>query len=196
MTNSHSSWSLITRLTHWGLAVTISAQLASGLLVADPHTRLYFYFHEYDGLAASVFILMAWLWAYADQEIGLLFPWNAAGMAAVKADIRALLRKKTLPPGGQTIGLASFGHGLGLLAVTVMAISGVWIFFIIPGGHGAQAASTDFRAFMEVSAVHTFTSYLVWLYLVGHIGFAVAHQREGTPIFRGIFWRPAKGAKH
>ncbi len=192
MSKSHSEWSPITRIMHWGLAVTISAQLLSGLFVSDPHTRLYFYFHEYDGLAASFFILAFWMWVYANQEGGLLFPWNAEGMAAVRADFRALMRKKTLPPGGQTVGLASFGHGLGLLAVTMMGITGIWIFFIIPGGHGAQTGSTDFRAYMDATALHTFFSYATWVYWVGHIGFALAHEIEGAPILRGIFWRPAK----
>lgn len=193
ISDTHPDWGLMTRLTHWGLVITISAQLFSGLLVSDPHTRMYFYFHEYDGLAASFFILVLWLWIYANQETGLLFPWNGAGMAAVWADIRALIRNKTLPPGGQTVGLASFGHGLGLLGATVMALSGIWIFFIIPGGHGAQNASTDFQAFTEASAIHAVASYFVWAYWIGHTGFAIAHQAEGAPIFRGIFWRPVKG---
>ena len=191
MTQTNTTWPLMTRAAHWGLAVTISLQLLSGLFVADPNTRIYFYFHEYDGLAASFSILVIWLAVYTYQEGGLLFPWNTQGMAAVRRDISALFRKRVLPPGGQTVGLASFIHGLGLLAVTAMALTGLWIFFIIPGGRGAHVSSSDFQAFTEASAIHAFFSYFVWVYWIGHIGFGIAHQLEGTPIFRGIFWRPA-----
>ncbi|AWP23296.1 hypothetical protein C4901_08070 [Acidiferrobacter sp. SPIII_3] len=191
-------WDLMTRILHWGLALTISAQLISGLLVADPRTRAFFYFHEWDGLAASAFILLAWMWMYAIQDLGALFPWNRIGMQAVWADIRGLFRGK-LPPGGRNYtGFASFGHGLGLLAATGMALTGIWIFFIIPGGHGASAASTDFHEFMEVSRLHKTISYFVWAYWIGHIGFAILHQIQGAPIFRGIFigGSEKEGLKH
>lgn len=182
-------WDLMTRILHWGLALTISAQLISGLLVPDPQTRAFFYFHEWDGLAASTVIFVVWLWIYSIQDFGTLFPWNRAGMQAVGADIRGLFRG-TLPSGGpNNIGLASFWHGLGILAVTGMAITGVWIFFVIPGGHGASSSSTDFHEYMQVSWLHKMISYFVWAYLIGHISFAILHQKKGAPIFRGIFYR-------
>lgn len=181
-----TQWDLMTRVLHWGLALTISAQLLSGLLVSDPQTRAFFYFHEWDGLIASVFIGLTWLWASSVNDLGILFPWNRAGMQAVRAEIRALFHG-TLPPGGRSVGFASFGHGLGLLAVTGMALTGIRIFFIIPGGHGASAASTDFGAFTQESQLHRTISYFVWAYWIGHIGFAILHQLKGTPIFRGIF---------
>ncbi|HUW98369.1 MAG TPA: cytochrome b/b6 domain-containing protein [Acidiferrobacter sp.] len=183
---STSRWDLMTRLLHWGLALTISAQMFSGLLVADPHTRAFFYFHEWDGLASSAFVFLTWLWAYSIQDLGVLFPWNRPGLQAVSADIRALFHG-TLPKGGNTIGFASFGHGLGLLAVTGMAITGVWIFLVIPGGHGAMAHSDHFYAFMQLSWLHATISDFVWAYGIGHIVFALLHQIEGTPIFRNIF---------
>ncbi|WP_297391640.1 cytochrome b/b6 domain-containing protein [Acidiferrobacter sp.] len=182
-------WDLMTRILHWGLALTISAQLISGLLVPDPQTRAFFYFHEWDGLAASTVIFVVWLWIYSIQDFGTLFPWNRAGMQAVGADIRGLFRGM-LPSGGPNhIGLASFWHGLGILAVTGMAITGVWIFFVIPGGHGASGSSTDFHEYMQVSWLHKMISYFVWAYLIGHISFAILHQKKGAPIFRGIFYR-------
>lgn len=185
----------MTRILHWGLALTISAQLVSGLLVADPQTRMFFYFHEWDGLAASAFIAVTWLWMYAIEDLGTLFPWSRAGLRVVWADIRGLLQG-TLPTGGPGhVGFASFGHGLGLLAVTGMALTGIWIFFVIPGGHGAAVASTDFREFMQVSWLHKTISYFVWAYWIGHIGFAVLHQIKGTPIFRAIFIGGAETSK-
>jgi len=182
----NTQWGLMTRVLHWGLAITISAQLLSGLLVSDPRTRAFFYFHEWDGLASSAIIFLVWLWLYSIQDIRTLFPWNRHGMQAVRADMRALLRG-TLPPGGHGVGLASFGHGLGLLAVTGMAVTGAWIFLIIPGGHGASVASTHFHEFTQESWLHKTISYFVWAYWLGHVGFAILHKIQGTPIFRDIF---------
>lgn len=184
-----SKWGLGTRIIHWGLATTISAQLLSGLLVADPQTRMFFYFHEWDGVAASFFILMMWLWGYATQDLSILFPWDREGMRTVRDDIRNLFRG-VLPKGGNTPGFASFGHGLGLLAITGMALTGIWILFIIPGGHGVSGGSTDFQEFMDISWFHKTIAYFVWAYLIGHIGFAVLHRLKGAPIFRGIFLGP------
>ncbi len=181
-----TSWDTPIRMIHWGLALTISAQLFTGLLVADPQTRIFFYFHEWDGLAASLLIALMWLWLYSIQSLSILFPWNRKGMSAVWSDTRALFRGR-LPPGGHTTGLASFGHGLGLLAATGMAVSGVWIFLIIPGGHGASAASTHFREYMRISAVHRTLSYCLWVYWVGHIAFAILHEMRGTPLFGPMF---------
>lgn len=179
-------WSGSTRALHWGLVATITFQLFTGLYISTPGTLTYFYFHEWGGIVSSGVILLVWLWSYANYDLPLLFPWNRAGMADIVTDLRGLFRGK-LPRAGRVRGLSSFIHGLGLLAVTGMAVTGILIFLVIPGGHGARPASTDYGSFTALSLLHKDIAVLVWLYWFGHVGFAFAHQFRGGHVFGGIF---------
>ncbi len=186
------SWDNGTRLLHWGLAVMISFQIFSGLLVATPGTLVYFYVHEWGGLATTVVIALNWFWSYANYDLALLFPWNDAGMADVVAELQKL-RCGRLPRPGRVRGLSSFGHGLGLLAVTGMAVTGTLIYVVIPGGLGALAHSRHYMAFTDLVRLHKVIAGLVWVYWVGHVGFAFLHQVHGGRVFGGIFGRgPAR----
>jgi cytochrome b561 len=179
-------WSASTRALHWGLAATITFQLFTGLYISTPGTLAFFYFHEWSGLLSAGVILVVWLWSYANYDLPLLFPWTRAGLADVVTDLRGLLRG-TLPRAGRVRGLSSFVHGLGLLAVTGMAVTGTLIFLVIPGGHGARPASTDYGIFTSLSLLHKDIAVLVWIYWFGHIAFALAHQVRGGHVLGGIF---------
>ena len=180
------SWNNGTRLLHWGLAVMISFQLFSGLFVATPGTLVYFYIHEWGGLATAVVIALNWLWSYANYDLALLFPWDGAGRADVVAELQGL-RHGRLPRAGRVRGLSSFVHGLGLLAVTGMAVTGTLIYLVIPGGLGAFAHSRHYMAFTDLVRLHKVIAALVWVYWTGHVGFAVLHQIRGGRVFEGIF---------
>ncbi len=183
---TNHSWDGATRGLHWGLALLITFQLFGGLLVSAPNTLVYFYIHEFVGLFAAVVVLFTWLWGYANDDMPLLFPWGGEGRAEVMKEVKELLKGK-LPKVGRRRGLSSFVHGLGLLAVTGMSATGVLIFFVIPGGHGASASSTHYGAFTELAVMHRSLANLVWAYWFGHVGFAVLHQLKGNNVFAAIF---------
>lgn len=183
---NRETWDIPTRILHWALAITITFQLGTSLFIATPGTRLFFYLHEYMGLVAGVVIVLHWMWSFANFDLRLLFPWGGDGWEAVKAEGRDLLHGK-LSPGGRRAGLSSFVHGLGLLAVTAMALTGFLIFLVVPGGRGASASSTHYRAFTELSAIHAFFSWFVWVYWVGHVATALLHLVRREPIFAEIF---------
>ncbi|MGA7801841.1 MAG: cytochrome b/b6 domain-containing protein [Gammaproteobacteria bacterium] len=181
-----SAWDRNTRLFHWGLAVTISFELISGLYVSAPDTRLYFHLHEACGLVAAAVIALHWMWSFANRDLSILFPWNAEGFARARAELVGALWGR-LPAQGRRAGLSSLVHGLGLLAATGMALTGVFIFMVIPGGQGASAASTDYAMFTSLALLHKSLSHFVWAYLGGHLAFAIFHQFRGHSVFGAIF---------
>lgn len=183
-----ASWDFGTRLTHWGLAITITFELVSGLYVSSSNTYLYIHMHEIGGLAAGGFVLLTWMWSFANRTLDILFCWNSKGMARVGSELLGLLRGR-LPASGRTVGLSGFVHGLGLLAATGMAVTGVLIYLVIPGGLGAAANSTSYGFFTGLAVIHGFLADFLWAYLVGHVLFAILHQARRNPVFGAIFLR-------
>lgn len=183
-------WSVQTRWLHLGLALTVSLQLAISLIMEPPDkesasalARTAFEVHEYVGMTALIIVLAHWGWSiasHADGGLGRLFPWTGEGWGHVKSDI-ALLTKGRLPEGGPRAGLPSFVHGLGLLAVTAMALTGGVLFFIFPetGKPGDTA-----ELFAET---HETISNLVWLYWGGHVALALFHRWAGHDTLRAMF---------
>jgi cytochrome b561 len=179
-------WDSVIRLLHWALMIMISFQLFGGLLVSTPGTLFYYYAHQRGGLLSAAAVLVFWLWSYANYDLPLLFPWSRKGMEDVKADVHAM-RHGTLPSPGRRRGLSSFVHGLGLLAVTGMAVTGVFIFLTVPGGRGAWDDTTSYGAFTDFVLLHKLISYLVWIYWFGHVGFAAAHLVRRSAGIGAIF---------
>ncbi|OCB03734.1 hypothetical protein BBC27_06520 [Acidithiobacillus ferrivorans] len=182
-----NAWDSGTKLLHIGLSTTLTFEMFEGFLVPDPNTRLYFIIHEWGGLLAAAILIVEWLWIYADRQSKILFPWNSNGISAIKTDIMALFKGK-LPQAGRTVGLPGFWHGIGILSMTGLAITGVLIFLVIPGGRGASSSSAGAAAFTTLSEVHREISYVAWVYLIGHVSAAILHQVRGDPVFRAIFW--------
>ncbi|CDQ09064.1 conserved membrane protein of unknown function [Acidithiobacillus ferrivorans] len=188
-----TSWNSGTRWLHMGLSSTLTFELFGGFLVSDPNTRMYFIIHEWAGLLAAAVLLVEWLWIYADGQSSILFPWNANGLSMIKADM-ATLFKGTLPQTGRTVGLPGFWHGIGILTMTALAITGVLIFLVIPGGRGASSSPAGAAAFTTLSGIHRYISYMAWVYWIGHVSAAILHQVNGDPVFRAIFIGTIKAA--
>lgn len=185
-----SNWSIQTRLLHLGLALTVSLQLAVSLIMEPPNeesagelARAAFEVHEVLGMTALVIVLLHWLWsllARTDGGLARLFPWSAAGLAEVRADVKQLLQAR-LPQSGPRAGLAGLVHGLGLLAVTGMALSGAVLFFLFP-------ESGEPSGIVEVfEETHKFIATFVWIYWSAHVGLALLHKWAGHDTVRAMF---------
>lgn len=181
-----ASWDLATRLLHWLLAITITLELATSFFIDDSATRLYFYIHEYIGLAAAAAVLLHWMWSFANFDVQLLFPWSGQNWRRVKTEFRDFLHGR-LPMGGRRAGLSSFVHGFGMLAVLGMGLTGFFIYLVVPGGRGAMAHSTHFEAFTNLSAIHVFFAWFVWAYWLGHVASTLAHMFRRDRILAPIF---------
>jgi len=183
-------WSRPTRWLHLGLSLTVTVQLFVSLVMKPPgahgtHTALQsggFEVHEWCGLTALAIVLLHWAWSLTGrrQLLAHLFPWGRQGLARVGADFMQLLRLRP-PEGCLDGGLAGFVHGLGLLAVTFMTISGGVLFALWP-----ESGPIPSNAH-EIGDVHSFVATFVWIYWWGHIVLALFHHFRGHATLRNMF---------
>ncbi len=183
------NWSISTRFLHLGLVLTITVQLLISLFMVAPDDkggslgRAVFEAHELVGLTALCIVLAHWIWSiisHADGGLQRLFPWNAAGRQQVKSDLQSVF-KGQLPAADEKGGLAGLIHGLGLLAVTGMALTGAIIFFTLPEV-GKPDQLTEI--FLEL---HEGIASFVWVYWLGHGGIGLLHHFRGKDVLEKMF---------
>ncbi len=187
---SEDSWSLPTRLLHLGLVVAVTGQLLLSLVMTPPDEKqpsaigsATFEIHEVLGIVALMIVLLHWLWTVIKQADGgwrHLFPWFGEARAEVIDELKALLGGR-LPEGGARGGLPGFIHGLGLLVVSGMAVTGGMLFVLLPetGKPGPWAEL--------LAEIHETLSGVMWAYWVGHGGMAVLHHYTGHTTLRNMF---------
>lgn len=182
-------WNIKVRLLHWALALTVTFQQFTSLVMSDPGTQYLFPYHQYLGVGAATVLLLFWLYSYAAYDLVLLFPWGRAGRRAVLSEVRDVLRGH-LPAEGHRLGLSSFIHGLGILAATGCAVTGLVMFAMIPPGH--VGPPEDPIAFTRYTLTHKFFGELLWAYWIGHALMTVVHEAAGHRVLRDIFWQAAR----
>ncbi|WP_298282327.1 cytochrome b/b6 domain-containing protein [Acidocella sp.] len=178
--------SLATRLLHGGLLLSVIGQLASSEFMSDPvrgqGASGLLLVHEYAGLGSAALVTLFWLWAlfrHGETKLARLVPWfSARAIRAVGQDALSQARglwqgELVSAPDGA---LASAIHGLGLLTVAAMAITGT-VYFLWP----AAAISG------LVLDVHSTVANLMWAYLLGHAAMAALHHLLGEDIVLRMF---------
>lgn len=180
------TWDRGTRLVHSALAVAVLLELFTGVVVSEGSHPAWLWVHTLVGLLTAVIIIVHWLWTWAHRDIGVLFPWNRPGMTVVGRELLGVWRG-ALPGYGDTVGLSSFVHGVGLLAVSGMALTGVVMYGVIPGGYGLSLQSSAYGLFTWLATTHLLLSYVVWFYLTGHLVFAALHQVHGNRVLQRIY---------
>jgi len=187
---TRNNWSLPTRLLHIGMVATVTAQLALSLMMESPDEEnisvlasAAFEAHELIGMAALVIVLSHWLWTlfnHADGGFRHLFPWFGEARAEVVREAQAMLGGK-LPESGVRGGLPGFIHGLGLLIISGMVVTGGTLFFIMP-------ESGEFTGVVEwLAESHETIATLIWLYWGGHGATAILHHLKGDSILKDMF---------
>lgn len=194
-----NSWDGASKIYHWLLSFAISFELFSSTLMSDVSTNSafpapssvgVFDAHQIGGILCAV-VLAAYLHRVRrDTRVReRLFPWlHRGGMAPVWSETRALLRGR-LPPAGAAAGLPGFVHGLGVLIMIGMALTGVLNILLRPGvtiPFSFGFAPTFFIYSVE-SVVHNAISVMAWAYWIGHVAFAVIHEAAGQGVIRGMF---------
>lgn len=177
-------WDSNTRLIHWALSITVVFQQFSSIWMSDPGTQYLFPYHRIIGAIAAAVVLLFWLYSYAIYDFKILFPWGREARREALRELRGLFQRR-LPASGRRIGLSSFVHGFGILALTGCALTGVIMFAMIPPGHSGPP--DDPIAFTRYTLQHKFFGELLWVYLCGHVVFAVIHQLAGDNVFGAIF---------
>lgn len=172
---------LLTRLSHMGLAISIIIQLLTSLIMRGPrHGRTpdaFFALHEIVGFVALGFAFLFWcnvMLRHRGTPLSLLFPWfSMRRIGAVWSDglrhVGEIIRYR-LPDYDGVSPLASAVHGLGLLLMTVMAVSGtIWFIGQLLGLPEGMALRLDI-------IIHHLFANLVWVYLIGHGLLALVHH--------------------
>ena len=171
-----------TRLFHAGLALAVVMQLATSLAMQGPDETqagdFLFQVHRYSGLFATIMAFALWLTIlarYRGTELAALIPWfSGRRLVALLQDIKGhagAALKLRLPEHHPQAALPSAVHGLGLLLISAMAVSGaVYFVQIALGLHSAEPEG------MLAMTVHLALANLVWVYLIAHAGLAVLHH--------------------
>lgn len=186
---AHHEWRRPVRWLHFGLALTITLQLFSSLVMSSPASDYassfglaLFRVHEYLGIVAAVIVGLHWLWMPFDRHHLFihLFPWGKRGRQEIADDLRTLARGE-LPEEGDRGGLSGLVHGLGLLAATAMGISGVLLYVML------RMPSTPTFLFFTTADAHSLIGNLMWAYLGGHVLLAALHHFIGHPTLKRMF---------
>lgn len=172
---------LMTRLVHMGLAVAVILQLFTSLLMQSPSRtdpgNWLFEIHEISGLTALAFAFLFWIVLVSRRhgtDGAALFPWFSSSRRSVlwqdTKDHLVALRVLSFPAYKDHSPLASAVHGLGLLLMSAMTLSGS-LFYL------AKLYSVQESAAAQVSLeLHHFGGNLAWAYLIGHAGLATIHH--------------------
>ncbi len=187
--------SIATRLLHGSILAAVLYQLIGSQFLSRPipgeTPDLAMIVHQYVGLASMALVMLFWLWSMirrGETSLRRLVPWlSPARMQAVVRDIRdqagLILRGKV--PDDADGAMASAIHGLGLLTLTAMAVTGT-AYFIIDGGASART----------VLSLHRLLSNVMWAYLIGHAAMALLHHILGSDILSRMFWYRTRSDSH
>lgn len=180
---------IFTRILHAVLAVAVIHQLVVSTFMQAPldgkAEDFAFELHETVGFVAFGIVILFWVWVIVrgvDTSIKSLFPWfTSVNRKQVFGDIREALHALVhghKPALSIESSLASAVHGLGLLLVLAMALTGSG--WLLLEGQNEQVANS-------IIEIHTTLSLLVWVYLIAHAAMAVLHDLYGQPVLRRIF---------
>jgi len=184
------------RWLHAGIAVGVIIQLSTSQLMTVPEPGKsisgpglsLFMVHRWSGISIFAMVILHWLWGLGGHITGgwgHLFPWfSKARFGALISDIRALpewVRGRFPDQRAHSAPLVGAVHGLGLLAVSAMVVTGATLFFgMAPDGSMPSAVKT-------VTGVHGFFANFIWVYFVGHVAMALFHQLRGEPLITDMF---------
>jgi cytochrome b561 len=186
----------VTRWLHAGIALGVSAQLCTSLFMKVPAEgqaltepgNHFFLVHRWSGICVVTLVILHWLWGLGGHVMGgwgHLFPWfSRSRFSALISDVKNMPKwfRGNLPAQEEeTIPLAGAIHGLGLLTVSAMAISGTTIFFGM-GPHGSM--STLVAGLREG---HMIMGNILWVYFFGHVGISALHQMRGDRLITNMF---------
>lgn len=189
-------YDLTTKLLHWGIALSIVLQMLTSLLMEEPEAdeirsaleAALFEVHEYVGLVAFTLLLLRWLWGLSGHVTGgwqHLFPWlTAAGRKELIEDVIREVPgwfKGQIPDPSEHDAIAKTVHGLGMIIASVMAATGLVMFFAMDESGEIKGLAHD------IGEIHETFSTFMWIFLGGHFFMALFHQLRGHDVLGKMF---------
>jgi len=184
-----------TRLLHWGFALLIPLQLLSEELMKRPKPGrirddmqiFFFEMHEIIGWIAFILVTARIIWALisVDSSWLRLYPYfSPTGrqmlMYELKHEVPGWFKGK-LPNPSRERCMASAVHGLGLLLVTAMGVTGVMMAL------GMEESGLMTGIIHEAKEVHEMLGGLLWVYIIAHVSMTALHMLLGHPMLKRIF---------
>ncbi|GAO36641.1 hypothetical protein SCT_2051 [Sulfuricella sp. T08] len=156
------------RTTYWlhaGLAFGVSAQLMFSLMMDAPRLGVptggmgdvFFQIHRMGGLGVLALLIVHWLWQLsgrASNGMKVLYPWLFKRRLSPSPTHRSIRGRLQVSAG--TL------QGLGLLIASLMAMTGLILYFGVTGDGGMSTFVTAIRE------VHSATAISLWIYLGLH----------------------------
>lgn len=165
-----------TAALHILLAISVTLQLVLGAAMDAPRPGvppgdLSFLLHRAWGLLVLLVLALHWAWQFsgrASNGARVLLPWL---FESSRRDVFANLRQLFRPPAkefkARLHSLAGTVQGLGLLVATLMAVTGLILFFGMAADGAASATVSLIRQ------IHGAAAALMWTYLAAHVALAV-----------------------
>ena len=181
-------WPKVIRALHLALAVLVSFQLFSELQMHAlwkivgfyPHAM--YWAHMISGILTLGVILVFWAEIYRHGELRRhLFPYRGIWWQRVLTDLEGLFQRTELPPAGMRGGLPGLVHGWGILIISIMALSGLFMFYLIISAGGVKPAP-EYYALPKT--IHSLVANLLWAYWSGHLFMAGVHALQDRQILR------------
>ena len=160
-------WHPFTGVLHFCIALFTTINMLTGIFL--PST-FWVFPHGISGSLLALTILIHWIWSFCYKNKAMLkhqFPYSKELRKTIWEDLRNLLKFK-IPPRGRSAGLPGMVEGLGILAITLMALTGPYLFgnFLIH----KNELSPSLNWLLDI---HGFVANLVWVYWCGHVGMAL-----------------------
>ena len=185
----------VTRILHWSFALLIPLQLLSESLMQRPKPErirddmqiLFFEMHEWVGMLALMFVLIHLIWNLINPESswGRLYPYFSTESRSLLTDelknkAPSWFKGQLATPNNKQY-IAGAVHGLGLLLVLIMGVTGATMLY------GMQDSGLMLGLTHDAKEVHEVLGGLVWLYIIGHVGMTILHMLSGHSMLKRMF---------
>lgn len=156
----------ITRWLHAGIGLAVLIQLVTSQIMGPTgRAHIFFEIHRFSGISAAALIVIHWLWGLSGHVAGgwgQLFPWFSRTRRRKLTDglkaLPAWVLGKSDDGQDRVLNLAGAVHGLGLLAVGAMALTGSILFF------GLAPDMTGSSLVNNVKHIQVFMANFIWAF--------------------------------
>ena len=194
-TTTQLQYTKVTRMIHWGFALLIPLQLLSEELMKRPKLgrirtesqEFFFEMHEWVGMLALTLILMRFAWGLMNKEasVSRLYPYfTTTGRSHLVYELKHEVMgwfKGKLPQPSRERCIASAVHGLGLLLVLAMGVTGAMMLY------GMEESGKMLGMIHDAKEVHEMLGELLWIYIIAHVAMTVLHMLLGHSMLKRIF---------